>query len=77
IYSDRGLVWYEKGRYDRAIADFTQAIKLDPNFAGAYISRGIILHRQSEFNLAFAAVRPAIRVDPSIFDVARRTNLRP
>jgi len=77
IYSDRGLIWYEKGRYDRAIADFTQAIKLDPNFAGAYISRGIILHRQSEFNLAFAAVHPAIRVDPSIFDVARRTNLRP
>jgi tetratricopeptide (TPR) repeat protein len=70
-------VWYEKGRYDRAIADFTQAIKLDPNFAGAYISRGIILHRQSELNLAFAAVHPAIRVDPSIFDVARRTNLRP
>jgi tetratricopeptide (TPR) repeat protein len=28
IYCDRGLVWYQKGRYDRAIADFDRAIKL-------------------------------------------------
>jgi Tfp pilus assembly protein PilF len=77
VYCDRGLVWYEKDRHDRAIADFNQAIKLDLNFAAACINRGITLHRRSEFNLAFAAVHPAIRVDPKIFDVNRRTNMRP
>jgi len=77
LYSDRGLVWYAKGRYDQAIADFDRAIKIDPDFASAYIDRGIILHRKSEFNLAFAAINQAIRVDPKIFDVNRRTNLRP
>ena len=30
IYCDRGLVWYQKGRHDRAIADFDRAIKLVP-----------------------------------------------
>jgi tetratricopeptide (TPR) repeat protein len=77
IYCDRGLVWYEKGRHDRAIADFNQAIKLDPNFAAAYINRGVILHRNRKFNVALADGGKAIRVDPSVFDVTRRTNLRP
>ena len=75
LYSDRGLVWYAKGRYDRAIEDFNRAIKIDPDFASAYIDRGIILHRKSD--LAFAAINQAIRVDPKIFDVNRRTTLRP
>src|SRR5258705_7464391 len=71
------LVWYQKGRHERAIADFNQAIKLDPSFAAAYLNRGLILHRNKEFNAAIAAVYPAIRVDPKIFDVNRRANMRP
>jgi tetratricopeptide (TPR) repeat protein len=39
-YNKRGLVWHEKGRYERAIADFTRAIKTDPTLAAAYINRG-------------------------------------
>jgi tetratricopeptide (TPR) repeat protein len=65
----------KKGRRDRAIADFNQAIKLDPNFAAACINRGLILHRNSEFNLAFAKTNQEIRVDPSIVDAIRLTNL--
>ncbi len=76
IYCDRGLVWYEKGDHERAIADFNQAIKLDPNFAVAYINRGLILHSNREFAAAFADSKP-IRVNPSIFDVTKRTTLRP
>jgi len=59
------------------VADFNQAIKLDPNSAAACINRGLVSHRNSEFNVAFADSRKAIRVDPSIFDVIRRTNSRP
>jgi tetratricopeptide (TPR) repeat protein len=77
MYCDRGLVWYEKGRHDRALADFNQAMKLDPNFAVACIKGGVILHRNSEFKLASGIVNQAIRVDPSIFDALRRANLRP
>jgi tetratricopeptide (TPR) repeat protein len=76
LYCDRGLVWYQRGRHERAIADFDQAIKLDPNFTAAYINRGLILHSNREFTVAFADSK-AIRVDPSIFDVTKRTKLRP
>ncbi len=69
------LVWYQKGRHERAMADFNQAIKLDPNFAAAYINRGLILHSNREFNVAFADSK-TIRVDPSIVDAIRLSNLR-
>jgi len=61
----------------RAIADFNQAIKLDPNSPPPAFKHGLILYRTSEFKLAFASVIQAIRVDPSIFDALRRANLRP
>src|SRR5262249_26635950 len=32
---------YEKKRYDRAIADFNQALKVDPNLVSALVNRGI------------------------------------
>jgi tetratricopeptide (TPR) repeat protein len=76
LYCDRGLVWYQRGRHERAIADFDQAIKLDPNFTAAYINRGLILHSNREFTVAFADSK-AIRIDPGIFDVTKRTKLRP
>jgi tetratricopeptide (TPR) repeat protein len=31
---------YVKADYDRAIADYTEAIRLDPTFARAYYNRG-------------------------------------
>jgi tetratricopeptide (TPR) repeat protein len=76
LYCDRGLVWYQRGRHERAIADFDHAIKLDPNFTAAYINRGLILHSNREFTVAFADSK-AIRIDLGIFDVTKRTKLRP
>jgi tetratricopeptide (TPR) repeat protein len=35
-FLDRGILFASWGEYDNAIADYTEALKLDPNFAGAY-----------------------------------------
>ena len=40
IYIDRGIAYENKGEYDKAIADYTEAIRLDPKDAKAYCSRG-------------------------------------
>ena len=39
-YYNRGNAYDDKGDVDRAIADYTEAIRLDPKFALAYNNRG-------------------------------------
>ncbi|HQU45656.1 MAG TPA: tetratricopeptide repeat protein, partial [Pirellulales bacterium] len=38
-YHARAFVWRSQGQYDKAIADHTAAIKLDPTFAAAFSDR--------------------------------------
>ncbi|MDE5090978.1 MAG: tetratricopeptide repeat protein, partial [Trichodesmium sp. St18_bin3_1_1] len=40
-YNNRGNVYYGQGKYDLAIADYNQAIQLNPKHANAYYSRGL------------------------------------
>ncbi|MDE0689339.1 MAG: tetratricopeptide repeat protein [Candidatus Poribacteria bacterium] len=39
-YYNRGLAHSKKGELERAIADYTKAIELKPDYADAYYSRG-------------------------------------
>jgi tetratricopeptide (TPR) repeat protein len=39
VANDRGMAYSAKGDYDRAIADYDQAIALDPKYAVAYNDR--------------------------------------
>jgi tetratricopeptide (TPR) repeat protein len=40
IYNNRGIELRQLQDYDRAIADYSQAIRIDANFTGAYAGRG-------------------------------------
>ena len=39
-YYNRGMVCNKLGRYQEAIADYTTAIKINPDDADAYVNRG-------------------------------------
>ncbi|MGH6814831.1 MAG: tetratricopeptide repeat protein, partial [Hyphomicrobiaceae bacterium] len=45
-YYNRALSLIDKGEHDRAIADHTKAIEVNPKFAEAYTYRGIAHHRK-------------------------------
>ena len=60
----RGIAYGRKGQTDRAIADYTQAIKLDPKYAGAYNNRGIAYRRKGQYDRAIADYTQAIKLNP-------------
>jgi tetratricopeptide (TPR) repeat protein len=65
-YRYRANAYANKGDYDRAIADYTEAIKLDPNDFLAYRNRGGVYHHiKGDFDRAIADYTQAIRLDPN------------
>ena len=63
-YITRGVVYAAKGDLDRARADFTAAIGLDPKYASAYNSRGLAWHDEGDLDRAIADFTEAIRINP-------------
>jgi tetratricopeptide (TPR) repeat protein len=52
------------GDYDRAIATVSEAIRLDPKNALAFVNRGIAYARKGDHDRAIADYNEAIRLDP-------------
>ena len=61
-----------KAMYDRAIADFTQAIRLDPNDTKAYTERGSAYNAKGDNDRAIADFTQALRLNSN--DVAAYNN---
>jgi tetratricopeptide (TPR) repeat protein len=64
-YFNSGNANKNRSLYDWAIADYTQAIKLDPNDAKAYINRGLAYYNKSNYDRAIADFNQAIKLDPN------------
>jgi tetratricopeptide (TPR) repeat protein len=63
-YTSRGVEWRAKGQLDRAIADHTQAIKLDPNLSDAFYNRGNAYGDKGENDRAITDYDQSIRLNP-------------
>jgi len=62
-YRNRGLSYLDKGEVDRAIADYSRALKLNPD-ADAYHSRGNAYLRKGQYDRAIADYGRALELNP-------------
>ncbi len=69
-YYNRGIVRFEKGETDRAISDFTKAIKKNPRYGMAYYYRAMAYSRKKEYDKVIADYTKAIEIDIQRFAVA-------
>ena len=61
---NRGDVYAQKHDYNRAIADYNEAIRLDPQNARTYAARGLADIMKRDYDRAIADFSEAIRLGP-------------
>jgi len=64
VYVNRGFAYFSKGDYSRALADFNQAIQLQPNFTDAYFNRSAVYYIQQDYDRALADLNRVIQLRP-------------
>ena len=65
VFYNRGIAYAKSGQHDRAIADFDQAIRLDPDSIFALNNRGAAYARKGQYDDAIADFNEAIRINAS------------
>jgi tetratricopeptide (TPR) repeat protein len=63
-YNTRGTIWNERGEHDRAIEDFSEAIRLDPEVKQFYNNRGVAWDDKAHYEEAIDDYDRAIELDP-------------
>jgi len=63
--NSRGIAYCYQGKLDKAISDYSDAIRLAPNYDAAYNNRGYAYYKQREFAKAIGDYNEAIQLDPN------------
>jgi tetratricopeptide (TPR) repeat protein len=63
-YNLRGNAYVRKADYDRAIADFDQSVKFNPNYAKAFNNRGVAFRGKANYERAIEDFTKSISLNP-------------
>lgn len=63
-YNNRGLVYFQSGQPDKAIADYNKALQLNPYLAGAYNNRANYYAAQGQLEAAIADYEKTLDLNP-------------
>jgi tetratricopeptide (TPR) repeat protein len=75
-YNSRGTAWFLKKDYDRAIADFGIAVRVDETLAAAFANRAWAYHHKAEYDQAIADCDQTIHlIAPELADGFRRGSI--
>ena len=61
-FNERGLAYYNSGEYDKAIADASQALKINPNYTFCYVVRGMAYNAKKDYKNAIPDLEAALKL---------------
>ena len=64
FYYNRGLAYANKGQYDQAISDCTNALEINPRYAHAYNNRGLAYEKKGQHDQAISDCTNALEINP-------------
>jgi tetratricopeptide (TPR) repeat protein len=65
FYIHRGDTYRDAKDYDKAISDYNEAIRLNPNDASAYYNRALAYYYKNDYDKAISDYSEAIRLNPN------------
>jgi tetratricopeptide (TPR) repeat protein len=65
IFNNRGEAYDLMGEDEKAFADFSEALRLNPNFAAAFDNRAELYRWKGDYERGIADYNSAIRLDPA------------
>jgi len=75
------MAYGQKGKYGRAISDYTKAIEINPRFAEAYYNRGIAYYYKKEYDKSLEDVEKAKKLgyqtSPKFIETLRKASGKP
>ncbi len=72
IYYRRGMNYRDDNKYDQAIADFSRAIRLRPDWSWPLVARGHAYAWSKRYDQGIADQEAAVRMDPSAVTCSAR-----
>ena len=66
LYFQPGVDYAKQGDYRKAIEQFNEAIRIDPQYAAAYYNRGWAYGNLGQYERAIQDFDEAIRIDPQL-----------
>jgi tetratricopeptide (TPR) repeat protein len=71
----KGLMYLGDGKHEKAIAAYSEAIKLDPKYSFSYLGRGDVYLAKGELSRALLDYDSAARLDPENDAAKERASL--
>ena len=75
FHFNRGNLYKKQGKLDLALADYNQAINLNPNDGVTYVSRGLFYYEQEKNKLALTDYNQAIDLNPKLAEAYNNRGL--